>query len=416
MFIYQQAHVRTARQWLLKDLRQVPISNILTQYKEVLIRLEDTVGAVRLGDWNPLDSKYLTQLSNYQGTLQEWLTHASRANLAMTLNPDIFSLDKLLHCPSWPAEHIGFTVARANRYIHPSSAANNTGNDLLLTRKNTDYSLFVGKVLWTVNGQIHPATINEHGVYLRDGYKSSGLDIKDIGCFDFTNLGGFEIKPIGQQWLYQPNRQAEPLYTSTYLKFPEPYKGKTIGIVLDGYLHLLDDVLEFVADDRARVRWERVPLLKRWIRTGGKFPGMSDSRANVETEENLYSDDALMDILISSHTYLVIFGRNDIAKHVELLPDKGYAGQYFKDSEVRGLMYDGVGSLWSYHVHSDTSKYQIARDKHRVVVLPTGRFRNLSMLTGLGGKLRRITDAELMGMGYEQDTITNINYLVRSVD
>lgn len=415
MYNYQQAHVRTKRQWLLKDLRQIPISDILTQFEEVLIRLQDTTAGI-LGDWNPLDSKYLVQLSTFQGTLQEWLTHASSANLAFTLNEDVFSLDQLLHSPTWPVEHIGFNIARANRYIHPDSPANNTGEDLLLRRDNTDYSLFVGKVMWMVNGQVHPAVINEHGVYLREAYKSTGLNVTDIAAVDFTNLGGFEVKALGQQWLYQPNNHKEPLYTSTYLKFPEPYKGKTVGIVLDGYLHLLDDVLEFVADDRARLRWEKVPLLQRWIRTGGQFPGKSTARDNVQTEQDLYSDESLMDILISSHTYLVVFGRNDIAKHVELLPDKGFAGQYFKDSEVRGLMYDSVGSLWSYHVHEDTSQYQIARDNHRVVVLPLDRVRNLSMLTGIGGTLRRITDSELQGMGYHTEVVTNINYLVRKLD
>lgn len=388
------------------------LSDILIKFEEVHITVDDN-GVV--SNWRPLTStlRSLMQTSNF--TLTEWIQYCNQNNIRLDTTSTPFTFDVLKTISTYGAREIGFKVERANAYINPDSLANSVGDDLRLSRAGTDYSKFVGNVLTTINGIVHPVVINQNGIYARNGNKTAqDVGVKDVSMINFKDLGGFKIQNFPISGMYKQQGGSVKLYDNCCFNMNYDVTGKVFGAVIDGYLHILDDVIEVVGQRQLRIDWRKVPLLKRAILANGNPPNRTSVRSVSRVSEAMVtSNEWINDIILSPFTFLVVFNWGDITKSSKELISKGLPGVYFYPEDVNGIMMTSVGEIYSYKKFKDRSSYDMVREKHTQINLPVGGSYHDSFDTRLGSKTQYGGDTTFAGgQGFTMDVVKEVLFHV----
>ena len=412
MYLIVASFVRNKREWLEVNLSDLKMSEVLTRYEEIHITL-DMDG--ELLNWRPQHSIYYKTMYASAYTLQEWITHCNDNSINLDTTSTPFNFSSLERISSYSAYDIGFSVMRANGYINPDSEGNKVGLDLRLTRDNTDYSKFVGNVLISVNGIINPIVINDNGLYLKGGHTAlHGGFIKDLNMINFQALGGYTIQNLPTMSQYRMDGGSVKTYENCCFNLNYDVTGKVFGIVIDGYLHLLDDVVEVIGNRQIRINWNKVPLLRRAIKAMGKTPYPSTVR-NIElvNESHVTTNEWVQDIIASPFTYLLVFNRPDITKSITPLISKGLPGVYEYPHDLTGAVFSGEGEVWSYKKVRDRSTYDIAKEEHTLFNLPLDGAYSDAFATRLGGKTQYGANGTYVGgKGFEMAVAKMVQYHV----
>lgn len=416
MYVITASFVRNRREWLELNLGDVKISDILTLFEDVHITITD---GDEVSNWRPIHSTLHDLMYNTPFTLLEWITHCNQNSIRLDTTSTPFTFDVLEKISAHGAREIGFSVVKANAYINPDSEANSIGDDLLLTRDNTDYGKFVGTVLTSVNGLIHPMVINDFGLYLRNASKTvADVGVRDINMINFSNIGGFTIENFPFFGMYKQRGGSVKLYDNCCFNLNYDVTGTVFGAVIDGYLHLLDDVIEVIGQRQIKIDWRKVPLLKRAIVANGKPPNLTEVRSVTKVSESIVtSNEWIEDIIKSPFSYLLVFKRQDITKSNNEMISKGIPGVYFYPEDVTGVMFTGVGENYSYKKSQDFSTYKIAQDKHTLINLPIGGHYPSLFDTRLGSNTQYGTDATFAGdQGFLMDVVKEVQFHVLPKD
>lgn len=412
MYQIVQSFVRDNRNWQSKNLNEVMMVDILTNFDEVHINIDED-GVVQ--NWRPMTSEWYAIVYSSGYTLLEWVAHCNHNNIRLDMTSQPFSMGLLKRVSSYEAQAIGFKCTRANSYINPDSEANLVGNDIRFNREGTDYSKFVDNVLVSVNGIIHPTSSSDFGFFAKYGYQSiSHSHLYDVNMINFEELGGFKIQRLPFNSRYTQGGVHSKIYNNCCFDMQHDITDKVIGVVLDGYLHLLDDVISIVGQTQFKLNWGRVPIRKRAIVAEGNPPGKSELRSTTNiTEDLVTSDEWLLDIIESPFSFLLIFNRTDITKsHKELITTE-LPGSYFYPTDIDGPVFTGQGETYSYHKQRDNSSYENAREEHTLINLPlTGSYPS-AIETGLGSRHQHLgTGTYVGGEGFEMPVVRNVQFHV----
>lgn len=413
MYNYVTGFLKKDRQWVEKNVIDMKMTDLLIDYREVRLTLFDTVADEKV-NWNVQEDSSNNHRT-FGGTLGEYLSFINHNQMRLETSDDLFSLDSLIGVSCREVTQVGFKVSRANRYMHPDSKGNETGIDLYLQRDGTNFSRFQGNSLFTVNGIIHPAVINDYGIYLREGHntvKREGL--QDIACINFENVGGFEIKPFAKSWFFRANGRPQLLHNKTTFRYPEGTEDKLFGVVIDGYLHLLDKAITIRGDNSLEINWDVVPIRERFVDDGFCIRGEGATRAVKDRyqEKELYTDEWLEDILFSPFSFLLVMKRNDLSTFRRPLISKKLPGLYYKEGAIKGVLKTRHGKIYAGKIDRDQCSYQEAQLKHEVVSLPVKNTLPRLLETGYAEPERVLTDQGHMHKGLQVPTVMEVRYLV----
>lgn len=413
MYNYVTGFVKKDRRWVEKHVLESMMQDLLVDYREVRITFFDTVANAEV-NWSPQEDS-----SNYHrtfgGTMGEFLSFVNHNQMRLETTNDLFNLEDLVSVNCREVLQVGFRVARGNRYMHPDSKGNETGVDLHLTRDGTNFSRFHGNSLFTVNGIIHPAVINDYGIYLREGHhtvKREGM--QDISCINFEPVGGFVAKPFAKSWFYRANGRPQLLCNKTTFRYPEGTDDKLFGVVVDGYLHLLDGAITVRGESSLEINWDKIPLRSRFIAEDFCIRGEGSAREVKPRyqEKDLLTDAWLEDILFSPFTFLMIMNRTDISTYRAPLIPKKIPGLFYKEGKIQGLLKTQHGKIYSGKVDTDVCSYAELKLKHEVVSLPVTNEYPPLIETGYAEPERVLTKQGHMHLGLQTPTVMEVRYMV----
>jgi len=412
MYLITASFARSKREWLSVNLGDMKLSEVLTAYEEIHITLDKDGELI---NWRPITSTFYKTMYASAYTLTEWIAHCNDNNINLDTTSTPFSFDLLESISCYSGYDVGFSAARANAYIHPDSEGNLVGHDIRLTRPNTDYSKFVGNVLVSVNGLINPLVINDNGIFAKGGHDAlHGEFIHDLSMVTFEKLGGFSIQNLPTMSMYRMEGGSVKTHDNNCYNMGYDVTDKVFGIVVDGYLHLLDDVIEIVGKQQLRVNWRNVPLLDRAIAAAGKTPFASKVRnRELVSEADVTSNEWVEDIIMSPFTYLLVFNRPDITKSSTQLISKKLPGVYEYPTDLTGMVFTGNGETLSYKKTRDRSTYDIARDEHTLFNLPLFGSYASAFDTRLGGKTQYGTQGTYVdGKGFGMAVVKMVQFHV----
>ena len=358
--------------WLEVDLSQIPLSQIYTDYSKAILILTNTLlsGQVSLDIEAVRDQAVMVNL-----TPQAWFATLGNKSLPTSNTIPELKTATVKYSDAW---YSNYNMQLADRLAHPNAQLPNAEKeDVLMTRAGTDYELFYKHCLVTVNGLVHRTELSGYGIYVDDAGASMRI-AKDnqIGIISFREVAELELVSITPEMIYRPNAQTG-LGQRAYINLNRDLDGKTVLLVLGGYLHVLDDCYRIVGDSMVMIDWSRVPLAQRYFHSKHLIDLSSMGLSTVETNSELvsvpelYGDPAIEAYLTLSQSFFVIVDTPELFIERHKLEETKLPGRFISNIDPIFPLENGLGQLSEYWKIDDDERWVVATKNN---VLPKYQF------------------------------------------
>lgn len=360
MYVYQSARARTKGRettWVEIDLRAVSMRDIFNTYAEVILALTHNVRPHLL--FLKLNDIRSTLSPAYQGmTLNAWLL-ANGSNALPTFNtPPTYRERTVRFADIWTANYDVFPVDR--RRAWNAQFPHGDKNDLLIRRANIDFRAMWQYCMVSVNGYFHRVGGSEEGLYVVDGGRSGRIaNDNHLGILSFREVATVEYIPIVSGMVHKTT----PLQKySDYadITLPESVEGKTVLLVLGGYLHALDEVYRVYGSRSVRVKMANYPFAERLYDSKGKInldslnltPGPENE--NQYTIEQLQSDAVMLAYLTLPQSFFVVVDTPYLFAKKEMVENPEIPGRYIAPMPFKPYpLFGAIGRHLVYHQRED---------------------------------------------------------------
>jgi len=329
-----------SQSWVATDLGSQKGMDIGRTYADAYILLTHPVltetQVLRLGDVS-------TSLSGFTGTFNEWLV--ANGNKSLPTTPGKFELEEGM-ADYMDAVYANYSILPFDSSRHPSAPlTRDECTDLLLRRKNVDYKTMEHNVLAVVNGLFHRAGSSEHGYVIYDGGRSANHSGgNQVGLLNFQRVSTFNCLQIKKEWFTKPLPLLE-FKDRFYLKVPGGVRGKTVMLVIAGFLIPPGDGFNVVNDDTISVAWNRLSMLDRFRIADREL----DLREHVKLEiakegddrrltDEMLSDDFVVKMCTLSQSFVILFDETNISIERELLETLRVPGRWMLHRRPQGLV------------------------------------------------------------------------------
>lgn len=368
MYQYQEALAlpRGASQgWIASDLGSQSCQLIAHQYSEAYISLTHPI----LEEPQVLLlSAVAPQISGLTITFNEWLVQNGNKTLPTT--PGNFEL-KEGFAEAMDAVYAGYRITATDASMHPDSPQTiEQRTDLLLQRKNVDYTKMHKHVLATVNGLFHRTGVSQHGFMVYDGGRSANrAKQNNVGLLNFQYVSGFQCHTIEPSWFRKPL----PLLgykDRFYLQTSVSLRGKSVALVVAGFLILPGDELKKVNDNTLSVAWNRLSMFDRYC----VADQLLDLREHVKLEilrpedgrrltEELCSDDFVVQMCTLPQSFLIVFDEPSLAVEREQLEALHVPGRWLLHRRPQGLVQVDLGVAPEYTVSAQRGNQYVIQTR-----------------------------------------------------
>lgn len=228
---------------------------------------------------------------------------------------------------------------------------------LALTKQDTDYHRMQSRCLVSVNGMFHLTDTDGNKLLVVDGAKSRRLcGQTNVGIHSFNNVAELDLIPITDSMIHRRYPDI-PLSKVMYIDTGLNLNGKTLGIVLGGYLHILDRKTFYrISDSIVAIEFQNYPILERYFESK-KYIDLSS--LGLDLDENnpdlvnypqLTSDIVLRKYATLSQSFLVAINSLDIFVEREELPTSKIPGTFISYNKPVYPLFTGYGRVSEYWV------------------------------------------------------------------
>lgn len=355
---------RKTRDWLKVDISAMKVADVFANYREIEVGIYDVYNkpyTLNLYD-------YEFELRNFQETLQTWFDRMGTRALALKSELPTLLFKEVNYVPLTYFEG-QFQLAR--RGWHPSHEVPMEDYDDVIVAYNSITSKYLHEhALFTVNGLFLPSTYHAYGVRLLnagDVIRKTGK--VELGLLNFEQVGSVDTIPITPEMVFKVD-DAKDYYSELMIKSPKTLAGKTLGIVIGGFLHLLDGLIRPNSDTTAMIILKDIPIVERVIATKGvldlDFMGLDglDDSVLVST---IVNDANILKYLTSPYSFLVLVDNKDLCKRWDPVDVNAGLGNYLiDDSTSLGLLVDDTGRGIDYWPKWECGKWALCTEhSHR---------------------------------------------------
>lgn len=401
--------------WESTDLSSVLCGEIATTYYECYFTLTNPFlekqQILKLSD-------VYESVSNFTGTLTDWLIANGNKTLPTTEGEAMLSAGESNYRTVF---HAGFTVTPFDHSKHPDTElSRNEEYDLLLRKEGVDYYKMSKCILATVNGLFHRTGLTEHGYVVYEGGRSANHCKQNlVGLLSFEHVSNFTTYTIEDSWFKRPIAGLK--YSErVFLKTPESLVGKTVFLVLAGFLIPTGDALVKVSDDVLSLSVNRMSVEDRYyianqlIDFNGHITldtlGADDSRrSSAEIESDLF----IKQLLTLSQSFLVVFDNPAIAIEREAVETLKVPGRWLLHKDPKGLLQVDYGLAPEYNISKEPDNRYVLQSMpmyHNVLIKNTRRHGDAEIITSqkYGRQRHRLVDAYLTTFSSETVTIVPV--------
>lgn len=360
MYVYQSARARTKGRettWVEIDLRAVSMRDIFNTYAEVILTLTHVVSSHLL--FLNLNQVRSTLLSSYQGlTLNAWLTANASNTLPTFITPPTYRERTVQYADIWSANYDVLSVDR--RRAWNAQLPHGDKNDLLIRRSNVDFRTLWQFCMVSVNGYFHRVGGSEEGLYVVEGGRSGRIaNDNHLGILSFREVASIEYVPIVAGMVHKTT----PLQKySDYadITLPSSVEGKTVLLVLGGYLHTLDEVYRVYGSRSVRINLANYPFAERLFDSKNKINMDSLNLTSAPENENQYtvqqlqSDAVMLAYLTLPQSFFVIVDTPYLFAKKEMVENPEIPGRYIAPTPFKAYpLFGAIGRHLVYRTRED---------------------------------------------------------------
>ncbi|BAW19045.1 putative virion structural protein [Ralstonia phage RP12] len=347
--------------WAEVDLSTLTLSQIDSAYSDVYLRVSNPFWTsdrtMRFGE---ITSGYVQR----DQTLAQFF--AAQGNNTLPSTNGIASIAKgsIKYADAYWA---GYQLERGRYLQSPTTIPQPDEADcLIMSKPGVDARVFHKNCLVSINGLIHRVDADSQYIYVIDAGKSNYLSRRnEVGIINFQDIGELTCVTITADMLFRAHSD-QPFANQIFIKSPVEAQGKTVALVMGGYLFLLDGLSFFrTADDIFCLDTQSVPLLDRFYESralidmsnlGLEYNGAHDAQIS---RDQLYSDAVLTNWLTMSQSFLVLIDSPKVVVERQQLAPTQIAKQYLAFDEPSLPLVGGFGLLWPYWVQEDDGVFSV---------------------------------------------------------
>lgn len=383
---------RKSRAWLMKDIRTMPTAQLFADYLKMEVAVADAFGEPFT--FNPYDCE--TELRNYTGSLATWLTDIGNRSIPLSVGFPTLESSEAQYFPLW---HRKATAQLARRGWHPSHyTPRDDAADVVVEMEGIDSRHLYDHVLWSVNGFIVKSSFHDYGCRVLEAgdiVRRSGK--MNISGLNFETVGKVTTQDLTDQHIFKVD-ESKRYFDGVHIKLDKPLGNRTVGIVIGGYLHLLDDLVRPISQTTLRLTPGDLNIIERVLLSKDsldlEFMKLNDLDKGQQVSA-IMDDVNWFNYLTSKYTFLVFIDNVDMWKTTSYVNTVSRPGLYvMSDTEPMGQLTDNVGRMINYWPKFECMEIALCSDDY---MQPNYALRDTSWLKDI-----TINDAGIGAMPYRR--------------
>lgn len=369
MYQYQNAFIKEEGRrgrWLERDVSSKTISSLFSDFQEVVLVLTHPVlsgeVALKISDL-PGGSDARTSMTD----VSQWLLDLG--NQALPTTDEIPDLG-ILYAPYRDAWQAGYDIEAVSQTTHLDVGLPKSERPhLRLTKAGVDYEDFYRECLVSVNGIIHRTSHGTNGILVEDGAKSGfHANQNHVGIYRLGLLGDMEIVDIQDHHIH-PMSDQQRLCERTVVELDDSVdlEGKSVLLVIQGYLHTLGDLVQSFGERTFQIDFNNYPLAQRFyhfrqlVDTEDFESHLTKSTVNPNQValEELYSDETIRKLLTLSQTFFVVLDTPELVVDRDQVEFSGLPGRYICHQVPSYPLVTGLGGFEEYWMRQENDQYVI---------------------------------------------------------
>ena len=353
---------RASKKWTTAVINNIRCVDLFAKYTNIEFIIIDAYG-----DAFTVDAyAYEPELRFNELTLGQWVAGLGDRSLTMKAGKPVLKVSSVNYFPLW---HKPSTAQLAKRGWHPSHyTAGDDADDVIVGIKGVAHRKLSERVLWSVNGFFMPTTYHTYGCRIMnagDIIRKSGK--MAIGGLNFENIAKVSFQDITEAHVFKVD-PAKRYFDGVHIKVDKPIGNRTVGLILGGYLHLLDGLIRPISQTSIRFTpgdlniVERVLLSKDHLDLD--FMGLDDIDKSVAVSRVM--DDAnWLKYLTCKYSRLVFIDTVDLWRTHSYVDTVTRPGSYVvDDSELLGQLIDNRGRTINYWPKFECGKVALCSDDY----------------------------------------------------
>lgn len=333
--------------WGKVDVKDIPGQDLFALYREIEIPITDAYG-------NPFTLKLTDYESDFKYsiiTFSQWFDQLT--DQALVLTPEYPVLNEVMANYKPITYNTGGKYELAKRGYHPShNVAAEDYDDVIINYSAVTPQYLHENALWSFGGFFLPTTWHSYGLRVMGAgdliRKSSDFR---AGCLNFEKIGKVTQVPITQSMISKVD-DTYTYFDSVTINAGTSLTNKTVGIVLGGYLHLLDGFVKVISDRTVKLSMRHLQYIERMLvaRKYLDIPGLEIEDVEAYAiPQKLRSDIAGLAYLTSPYSFLVIIDNPNMYLVEKELDRNALLGNFIiPDTENLGLLVDRLGRGLEY--------------------------------------------------------------------
>lgn len=347
--------------WVSVDISNMSFTDIFQNYIRVIATLS-----------NPYDSSNtaldLADIEFTEGdpsmTFSQYLLSIGNAALSTTANLPVLDTVYAKYNDAWNAGYMVTPIAPDAAIDSPLPDADKTWLKLTDYDDPTnpevmpvDFTLFGKSCMVSVNGYWHYLATDNTGAYIRDGNTSCVKSKRNtIGIYSLASLGSIQYIDLTADMIYKQD-PSNTLSNGVYIDIGQSLSGKTVLLVIAGYLHVMDGLtFNRVGDQLIKIDWPNFPYFDRYFE---QVDAIDLSSMNLSHTVNnpsqvavseLLSDTAITAYCSLSQSFIVLLDNEEVFVDFKDVADTGVPGMYVSAEEPNWPLITGHGKVsewWS---------------------------------------------------------------------
>ena len=352
-------------EWLRVDILDMPLNAVYDNYRAIEIGIHGYNGKAYTLDLY----RYESELRHLTITFRQWF--GTIADRSLVLKTGSLAL-KLADANYLPGNICFKTCRLAKRDYHPSIAVPaDDYDDVVVTHDKVSPEYFHDYTLCSVAGYYVRSTWHNYGMRLLGaGDVVRRANDTSLGVLNFERIGKIKKIPIRKTMVAKVDDQLS-YYNSLTINAGVSLTNKTVGIVIGGYLHLLDGVVKVISDRTVMLSLMSLPIIERVLASKDHLDlsvfGVDTIDINAIVNR-IRSEDAILSYLTHEHSFLVVIDNPYMFK-ADVLPDTvNMPGKMFHDADaILGPLYDQRGKCIDYYPTITYGKWELHTDRDAVL-------------------------------------------------
>jgi len=269
----------------------------------------------------------------------------------------------------------GYSVTPTDINRHPDSNIPKADRrDLLLRKPGVDYMSNAPYLLASVNGMIHRVIGSTYGFYIPNGWQSATIaNHNRAGLISFRELGPLTTIKITPNMVYK-TRPDQEYRNFAYVRLPESVEGKTVLLVLGGYLHALDGLYSLINERTLKIDFNNLLFPDRIYDSINRIDLSSlelDGKPNNDKHyaiKDLYADEKLLAYLTLPQSFIVIVNSPNVYVQKHAVGLTRLPGRFVVRQPLKPFpLFSALGRCYDYLSFPKDERIVLACDENRKI-------------------------------------------------